>query len=231
MFLFAICRHKQRRRAPPCDQAANHATDGRNREIPVLALFAVRRHGRRAKLRSARVNAGAAATICYRLTWFPGYCCRRGKQRERARRSPFSPYNLSIQAHPATVQCNGCNIADGRVERCEATERGWRGRERMLAGFLTLFVPSSYRHRHALCRRMRTESRQSILLEWKPIGQPPVVFPYTLYLSLSKRDVDDDYECYKFAVWTARMTLSCSNGNTPRGLGAGTIRLPPTMRV
>ena len=102
----------------------------------------------------------------------------------------------------------------------------------MLAGFLTLFVPSSHRRRrHALCRRMRTESRQSILLEWKPIGQPPVVFPYTLYLSLSKRDVDDDYECYKFAVWTATMTLSCSNGNTPRGLGAGTIRLPPTRRV
>ena len=78
---------------------------------------------------------------------------------------------------------------------------------------------------------MRTESRQSILLEWKPIGQPPVVFPYTLYLSLSKRDVDDDYECYKFAVWTARMTLSCSNGNTPHGLGAGTIRLQVPQRA
>ena len=105
-----------------------------------------------------------------------------------------------------------------------------RGGERAClpaTGFLTLFVPSSHRRRrHALCRRMRTESRQSILLEWKPIGQPPVVFPYTLYLSLSKRDVDDDYECYKFAVWTATMTLSCSYGNTPRGLGAGTIRLP-----
>ena len=96
----------------------------------------------------------------------------------------------------------------------------------MLAGFLTLFVPSSHRRRHALSRRMRTESRQSILLEWKPIGQPPVVFPYTLSLSLGKRDVDDDYECYKFVVWTAKMTLSCSNSNTPRGLGAGTIRLP-----
>ena len=102
----------------------------------------------------------------------------------------------------------------------------------MLAGFLTLFVPSSHRRRrHALCRRMRTESRQSILLEWKPIGQPPGVFPYTLYLWLSKRDVDDDYECYKFAVWTARMTLSCSNGNTPRGLGAGTIRLQVPQRA
>ena len=79
--------------ATPCDQAANHTTDGRTdatERSPVLALFAVRRRGhRRTELRSARVNAGAAATICYRLTWFPGYCCRRGKQ-GRAR-SPFSP--------------------------------------------------------------------------------------------------------------------------------------------
>ena len=108
---------------------------------------------------------------------------------------------------------------------------GEEERESMLAGFLTLFVPSSHRRRrHALCRRMPTESRQSILLEWKPIGQPPVVFPYTLYLSLSKRDVDD-YECYKFAVRTATMTLSCSNGNTSRGLGAGTICLQVPHRA
>ena len=110
---------------------------------------------------------------------------------------------------------------------CEGVkpQRG-RVRARLLAYFVCTIASSS---RSSLRRRMLTISRwsvgrQTVLLEWKP------VLLRTLYLSLSSVEYDDreregrNYGCYKFAVWTAAMTLSDSNGAT-RGF-KGAICLP-----